>query len=635
MFRKLVSSLPYSPAMAGQLEPYAERLNKEQAARRLGLIFVALTLVVQSFAIFSPPEQTLVASQSAVLPNGVSSPNQVVEAYDAGENGQNDFSSLMNYFGITRNELQSASTANRVCSDDHSITSVSRQHHYNTAEGELVHQVPVGGSYTTFYSAPLFRFDQATHQINCYDVLVGNSQKAGWFAIDRASGNLQIKQSTLKLPSASFTNASCTTIQGYAYDQRAQDQKVKVYLYFGGAPGKGEPYGPIVANTTDPSSPGGNGHGFKFSVPDKYRASGQTTVWGVMQPAAGWTGPDVQFSNTVQIPGNCKTEGAPIITCHSLQTNIIERNKLTFTAFANNAQGASINGYEYIVTDKNGKIVIDKQYSSSTQNHTTDVIDFSKIEPGQYTVKTIVKTNHGDIQDDDCTKTITLPSANACIYNAAVNKDDPSCQPCQYDSTLYAQDENCIPQTVLSKEAKNISRGGANADLATALPGDRIQFDLRTTNLSQQTINTTIQEDISDILEYAFVMQDGGGAVDPNTNTISWNNIPIKSGETDTRTFVIQINDVIASAPRAANEPAAYDCAITNSYGNTINIFMACPVGKVVENTIKQLPTINIATNIVFSTLLLLIVSYLYARSRQISRELRIVRNILSKGGPM
>ena len=56
MFRNIVSNLPFSPALVGQLGFYAKRLRKEEATRRLGLIFTVLALVVQSFAVFQAPE---------------------------------------------------------------------------------------------------------------------------------------------------------------------------------------------------------------------------------------------------------------------------------------------------------------------------------------------------------------------------------------------------------------------------------------------------------------------------------------------------------------------------------------------------------------------------------------------------
>jgi len=54
MFRKIVSNLAFSPALVGQLGFYAKRLRREEATRRVGLIFTALALVVQGFAVFTP-----------------------------------------------------------------------------------------------------------------------------------------------------------------------------------------------------------------------------------------------------------------------------------------------------------------------------------------------------------------------------------------------------------------------------------------------------------------------------------------------------------------------------------------------------------------------------------------------------
>jgi len=58
MFRKLVSTLPFSPAMVGQLGFYTRRLQREQFIRRLGLLFVVLTIAVQCLTLLRPPEPT-------------------------------------------------------------------------------------------------------------------------------------------------------------------------------------------------------------------------------------------------------------------------------------------------------------------------------------------------------------------------------------------------------------------------------------------------------------------------------------------------------------------------------------------------------------------------------------------------
>lgn len=56
MFKKIVSNLPFSPALVGQLGFYTKRLRKEETARQLCLIFVILTFIVQLLVVFQPPE---------------------------------------------------------------------------------------------------------------------------------------------------------------------------------------------------------------------------------------------------------------------------------------------------------------------------------------------------------------------------------------------------------------------------------------------------------------------------------------------------------------------------------------------------------------------------------------------------
>ena len=81
MFEKLVSGLPFSPALVGNLGFYARRLKKEEASRRLGLILTAMALVVQSFAVFSPPEPANAASSNDLIYGGVSTLAQVLAVY--------------------------------------------------------------------------------------------------------------------------------------------------------------------------------------------------------------------------------------------------------------------------------------------------------------------------------------------------------------------------------------------------------------------------------------------------------------------------------------------------------------------------------------------------------------------------
>lgn len=630
MFRKLVSGLPFSPALVSQLGFYAKRLKKEQVTRRVGLIFTVLALVVQSFAVFTPPDQALASSASDIVPGGVSSVEQVLAIYDNGAQGVNDFKALMDYFGVTRAELASM-RLERTCSTDHTIVSFGRSHIFSASEGEVVHRVPTPqGGVSTFYSTPLYLHDRFNGGSFCTDSFVGNSAAVGWFSIMKKCGNFQVKQEVRRLPKASFISASCKTIQGFAYDERQLSQAVKVYLFIGGPPGRGTQYGPFVANQQQPTSPAGQGHGFSFTVPEQYQKSATPTeVWGTMQPLAGWNEPTVQMSNTTTIPGGCTPQATPIADCTSLNVQIIERTTFKLHAVSTAENGATINGYRYQVSDDSGRVVYDKTIASSHTQLTSDPFEIKA--SGSYTAKVTLMTSVGDKTNANCTQPLTVSPPEKCKFNPDLSQNDPECQPCPYNNEIWIKDPDCAPKIAQSKEAKNLTQG-VQASTVTARAADRIEYTLHTTNLSDVAITTNIDETLADVLEYGTLFENGGGVLNNDTKVLSWQNVRIEPGKSDVRRIIVQIKDVIPTTPVAGNNPSSYNCLITNAYGNTINIRMDCPIAKAVENTVKQLPSTGPGENMLFGGGLLMVVTYFYTRSKQMGKETRLLRKEFSGG---
>lgn len=634
MFRKLVSSLPFSPALVGQLGFYIRRLHKEEVTRRLGLIFTVMAVIMQSFTVFTPPEQALASSTSDVIKGGVSSVQQILNAYDT---PGGDFKSLMNYMGITRAELASLSgQVKYICSNDDNKSWISfgRNHHYSAAEGELIHNVPnQNGSYSVFYSVPLYRFDSVNNTVNCYDSYVGQSASAGTFAIMRKCGNVQIKKNIQKFPKGHFVAASCESVQGYAYDERQLDQQVKVNLFFGGPPGKGKQFGPLNASQAAPSTPIGGSHGFSFTVPDEYKKLATTTdVWAVLVPLPGWNQATVQFDNTVQIPGNCTPTEQPFASCTNLDVIPVSRTKAKLSAHTTTNSLAKVTGYTFVVKDKSGKKVYEKSISSDSTAVMSDIIDL--VNSGDYTALVVVHTTIGDRSGSDCEAPFTVNSAEKCPYinSGDLTKEDANCKPCPYDKNLWINDKGCVIKIGQSKEASNLTRKISNANGTLAYASDRIQYAIYTTNVGDSEITASISDNLADIPEYARVIDSGGGRFDDKSNLISWGDVKIAPRQTDVRHFTIQVADSISSKPRGANNPAAYDCVLTNSYGNTIDIKVDCPQIKGIETTVKSIPPTGPGENIVFGTILLMVVAYFYARSRQMKHEAVLIRKDYSTG---
>jgi hypothetical protein len=183
MFKKIVSNLSFSPALVGQLGFYARRLKKEQATRRLGLIFVALALVVQSLVVFQAPESANASSTSDFVPGGLGlgsnrSLNNFLAPYDSNATNLKD---IMNTVGITRAEIAAAKFGSFMTG-----TKLSWGREPKPNASAVTVKNSAGTTVGTIYGRPL---SVLNGQTDIYG-WIGYSAHAGWFAIMQACGNL-------------------------------------------------------------------------------------------------------------------------------------------------------------------------------------------------------------------------------------------------------------------------------------------------------------------------------------------------------------------------------------------------------------------------------------------------------------
>ncbi|MBC7943413.1 DUF11 domain-containing protein [Candidatus Saccharibacteria bacterium] len=189
MFRKIISNLSFSPALVGQLGFYAKRIRKEETTRRLGLVFVALALIVQSLAVFQPSESANASNQNDFVSGGLGlgsnkSLNNFLRPYDANSRHIKD---VMNYTGITRQEIASAKYTSWAPGNKLSWGYQSR---FSAAQGEKVVKVtgPSGNAIVNVYARPMTLYGYNSNS-KIYG-WVGQSAKMGWFAIMQDCGNL-------------------------------------------------------------------------------------------------------------------------------------------------------------------------------------------------------------------------------------------------------------------------------------------------------------------------------------------------------------------------------------------------------------------------------------------------------------
>jgi hypothetical protein len=387
MFRKLVSNLPYSPALIADIGFYAKRLRDEEVTRRTTVIFVTLALIMQSLAVFSPPESANASSEQDIIRGGVIDLNDFLIRYDHNEQ---DVKDIYSSAGVTRSEIAAAQPATITTANNTYIMSRYGQLAASNNEVSMAYQRSNGGMGIRYFS-PLSSIGEPNTSLKGW---VGQSVALGWFGIVQSSGSLATKG----LP----TSISSTT---------------------------------------------GTGVG--------------------------------------------------------------------------------------------------------------------------------------------STKTVS---------------------------------------------AVNLSQNSTSIENVTSKPLDKLTYSLKQANSRNVSVTGTFSVHISDILEYATLIDSGGGTFDAKTNTLSWPQVQLAPAETQERTFAIQLLTSFPATATGQSNPASFDCNLTVVFGNRLTAPVECPPIKAVEGIFRVLPPTDAGINIAFSVVLLFVVVFFYLRTRQLKREMRIIRHNFNTG---
>ena len=531
MFRKIVSNLAFSPALVGQLGFYAKRLRKEESTRRIGLIFTALALIVQTFAVFSPPESANAANGDNIIYGGIQSKSDLLSIYDRNTDsaGHKDLQQIYSYFGVTRQDIVNGTWTTFNSRDFNStIQSVGRSTY---SWQRTPYSIP--GTSTTVYGSYLWKFDSTSWTLkhgSMYYALVGKRAVDGkWFAIMSGCGN--------------------------------------------------------VAFTSLPPPP--------------------------PQPNA---------------------------FCSLLSITPISRNEFGFTAKAATEHNATISGYNYTIKDANGSVVA---IQHSPSNAPSDNFNYTFQKDGSYTASVVVDTSVGQKTSPDCQKSLTVSPQPRCALNSALTSDSPDCKPCQGNPSIWYKDASCTSQFTFSKTVKNVSQLVDNANNTTALPGDRLEYFLTVKNTGNTAGTYTLQDNLSSVLEYADLIDAGGGTIATTSSgvpvedvgIVTWPTITIQPGQSIQKIINVQVKSVIPATPQSPGNLASYNCQMTNDLeGNGTTVLVNCPAPKVVEAVVTELPHTGPSENMLFAGVVLAVVAYFYARSRQLKKEVRLIRRDLNSG---
>lgn len=323
-----------------------------------------------------------------------------------------------------------------------------------------------------------------------------------------------------------------------------------------------------------------------------------------------------------------KVKPKPIASCKLLEQPVItNRTSVTLRAHAD-VSHASVGGYTFIIKNAGGQEVLRKQVMTNTAAAATT---FDISNDGSYSATVVVHTSEGDKSSASCVGNFTIAPKPRCPVNPSLPVDDPNCQPCPGDPSLWVKDEACKAQIVQRKSARNLS-ANIDATKQKANASDRIEYMLVAKNEGKVDATIDFKDELSDVLEYADLYDMGGGNFDKKTSSLVWPAITIKPGEQKTVTYVVQVKSQLPATARGSSDPASYDCRITNIFGNSIDIAINCPAPKAVEQTVKQLPRTGPGANITFAAILAGLVTFFYYRSRQLNKEVRIIRHEITAG---
>ncbi len=606
MFRKIVSNLPFSPALVGQLGFYAKRLRKEEATRKAALIVTALALVVQSLAVFNPPEAANASSNADFVPGGVSSVKDFLRYYDS---NYRHIKTIFNSLGITRAEIASAKTTviGESSRYNWSMTSL-----YSYSQGQRAWDY---GSGTAYYR-PMRLTQEGGDR---HTVFYAHSASMGWFAIKKDCGNLI----TASVPHPPKPVAACSNLDvaplganRFRFTAKATTKNgaaVKEYIY------TVKKAGTVVKTLSVKSAKLTNSTTYAQSAPGTYH------VYLTVVTSVGKMGGN-------SCSGSFTVANKPAAACQAVQADIMDRTLVSLTGSASTAAGATVSKYTFVVTDASGKTIRTIPVTSSKLS--VSAPSFTLSTPGTYKVTLTVTTSVGNKTDPtDCAKSFTIAKPEVCSVNPSLPANSPDCQPCPGNPEIWIKDENCAANIISSKVATNMTQGNINATTKNAQAGDKISYTLTMENQGVIPEQVTFTEDLGDVLEYANMADSGGGTFNATKGTLAWPAISLAAGEKESRTFVIQVKNQIPLTNTGASNQSSYDCTMTNTFGNTVNIPVKCPVEKkIVEQTVSQLPHTGPGENMIFAGVILAVVAYFYARARQLGKEVRLVRRNATTG---
>jgi hypothetical protein len=206
------------------------------------------------------------------------------------------------------------------------------------------------------------------------------------------------------------------------------------------------------------------------------------------------------------------------------------------------------------------------------------------------------------------------------------------CYPCPEAKT----DNSATVCLKLSKSATNETQALPDANDTLAKANDVIAYKLEVKNEGKVKVEDFVmEENLSDVLEYAEVLDLAGGQLD-DKKMARWPKEDIAAGATLSKEITVKIKYPIPQTPMSASDPGSFDLVMTNVfYGDSVNIKLPRGTVKSAEVLVQTLPNTGPGTAMMIGFVLTAFVGYYFARSRLLAKELDVVKTDFTSSGGM
>jgi|GEM_PF-3245593 len=644
MFKKLVSNLPFNPGLIQQVSFYGKRLHKEQAIRKMSLVFMGAAFLINIIAITVPAQNTLATSPNDIV-YGALTTQTVLTAYDNDRDGlgRTDIQDIYNFYGITRADISNAVIAN-VVSTERNYTTTGR---WLSPGDDDPQSIP--GAQTTVYERSLRVWD-IEYPVNTYPaitgVATGNGKLSGqtfWILL-KGCGNITYVPQP-KTPKVEIKKTRLSA------DKLRPGESVSYRLDYRNS-GNAASTGTLVADNLNA------GLSYISATPAPTNiAEGYQLQWSIgnLEPSSEWH--QITIVATVRNIATATAEICNIAGIYTANAGGAPSENPCFTV-DNRCPGTEIpapNGdvSKCTMTCPDGSTVpLNEPDKCPTPVITC--VDLVLIQSPDWNQRTVRLTTHKSSGAEISKVSFLLDK------NSVGSKDNPGDQEDYTYKNLSEGDHvysvrydvkkgelrtsaSCevkdtvtkpVPGISAIKKARNTTKRIDNANDTTASDGDIIEYSLITTNSGTGAANGYIikPDSLGRVLEYADMKEIGDATFDSTTQQLSWPPIDIKPGESVTKVFSVQIKSPIPATAASTSDPAGRQYTICNKYGNETCIKIDKPFAPTVQKTAEQLPRTGPGESLFLTFLAVCLVGFFYSRSRVLAKEIDIVRYEHSKG---